>query len=304
MAVPLRAMSTLGALLAAFESTSAEPNAGPEQPFGFEPFALPVRAFAHSLSPFGAEVRLLEAMDADPLPPQWIERLVPLNGTGVDTATLAESGANATTQLAALLRHLATLPQSEQPTLTWRCGFGRDFWENMALVRAGKALVLSHFETTGQAVFVLKVEACALAAAMTEADGYSNLLRLSQVALSAHTAGVDSVYLPEFAKEAKGLESLRERIDQVVAHESRVHSYAQGQKGAYWPTLLAAKMMLASRELAASGQDLAEIAAQTLAEKRQAVASGKRVWVGQTAYTNNSLTVAGPAARATAEWAA
>lgn len=292
-------MASLDELLAPF-LTDATPEAGAERPFGFESFSMPVRAFAQDLAPYADEMADLEAMDAKPLPPQFLTEPAVLSVDAIDTLPLCEAGANVSTQLAALLQGLPTSLEST-PTITWRCGLSGDVWEDLALIRAGKASVYRHFRKHGVEVFVLKIIAAGRQADMTAADGYTNLLRLTTHALTAHIAGVDQLHLPAFAAAAPGLETLRERIDQVVEHESRVHEYAAAQKGAYWPTLLAARLMQAAESL--KGEDLEAQAAATLTLRQAAVAEGKRVWVGQTQFANPALTIPGPALVGSPDWA-
>lgn len=294
-------MSSLDELLAPF-LTDTPAESGPERPFGFEPFSMPVRAFPADLLAYVAEVSDLEAMDAKPLPPQLLETPMPLPAGAIDTLPLSEAGANVSTQLAALLHGLKALPTGAGTELLWRCGLSGDVWEDLALIRAGKALVYRHFRNAGIDVFVLHIAASGRLADMTAEDGYTNLLRLTTHALTAHMAGVDYLYLPQFAAQAPGLETLRERIAQVVEHESRVHEYAAAQKGAYWPTLLAARLMQAAEALAGSGQDLEVAAATTLAERKAAIAAGTRVWVGQTRFANPALTIPGPALAGSPDW--
>jgi hypothetical protein len=294
----------LDALLASFLETQPAMPESQERPFAYEPFALPIRGFAESLQGYDAEVAALEAMDAPPLVPIFLEEAITLPTGAIDTCNLADAGANVTTQLAALLRRLRAhnWNVNHTPEIFWQCGLGGHVWENLGLMRAGKALVYAYFASINQPVFVLKISAVGLATSMTEADGYTNLLRLSTEALTAHMAGVEYLYLPAFAAKAPGLEELRQRIHAVAEHESRVHAYGAAQKGAYWPTLLGAKLMQATHALADSGADLTEEADKILAQKKADVATGKRVWVGQTQFANPALTIAGPHAPATAEW--
>lgn len=294
-------MSSLDELLAPFV-TDAPVDAGPERPFGFEPFAMPVRAFAADLAAYAAEVNDMEAMDAEPFPPQLLESRTELPAGAIDTLPLSEAGANATTQLAALVRGLKNIPVVQNNEVFWQCGLSGDVWEDLTLIRAGKALVYRHFREAGVEVFVLRIAASGRQADMTAEDGYTNLLRLTTHALTAHMAGVDQLYLPPFAAHAPGLEALRPRIAQVVEHESRVHAYASAQKGAYWPTLLAARLMQAASTLAVSFQDLTAVAATTLVERKAAVAAGTRVWVGQTRFGNPALTIPGPALAGSPDW--
>ena len=296
-------MSALTDLLAPFTALPGIPDAGPERPFAFEPFTMPVRAFAATLEGYAAEAADLEVMDMPPTPPELLEDGYPLPTSAIDTLPLAEAGANATTQLAALWQGLAMLDVSSAvPALYWRCGLTADVWEDMALLRAGKALAHRLFAQKGIDTFVLKVCAAGRRADMTAADGYTNLLRLATHALTAHAAGADYLYLPPFAAQAPGLEALRERIHQVIEEESRVHSYGPAQKGAYWPTLLAAQMMRAAINMAGSTQDLKAAAAETLAAKKAAIAAGTRVWVGQTKFSNEALTIPGPHSESNTEW--
>lgn len=294
-------MSSLDELLAPF-LTDSPADAGPERPFGFEPFSMPVRAFPTDLAAYAAEVSDLEAMDAKPLPPQLLENPAELPTGAIDTLPLSEEGANTSTQLAALLRGLKALVAGPGTEVLWRCGLSGDVWEDLALIRAGKALVYRNFRQAGVEVFVLRIAASGRLADMTAEDGYTNLLRLTTHALTAHMAGVDQLYLPAFAAQAPGLETLRERIAQVVEHESRVHQYAAAQKGAYWPTLLASRLIQAAEALAASPQDLSAAAAATLADRKAAVAAGTRVWVGQTRFANPALTIPGPALAGSPDW--
>ena len=296
-------MAALDDLLAPFLIGTDAPDAGNQVSFSYEPFTLPIRAYAGSLAGYEAEIAAIEAMDAPPGSPSMLEDPFQLPLNAINTAPIAEAGANITTQLAALLHGLANYESQEAtPTLYWQCGLGANFWEDLALLRAGKALIYEYFTFEGNPVFILKICAVGRMADMTPADGYTNLLRLSTHALTAHAAGVDMLYLPPFAENAPGLEQLRERIHQVVEHESLVGTYGQAQKGAYWPTLLAAKLMQSAKELAYTKKDLFAEAALTFAQKRADVEAGKRAWIGQTIYANHALTIPGPQASGLVEW--
>jgi|GEM_PF-6571807 len=296
-------MADLDALIRPFLEVPFPLAQSAETPFSYEPISLPARAFAASLLGYETEVAALQAMDATPQVPAFLTQPAPLAPNILDTFTLAEAGANITTQLAALRRGLNTLAaQPDTPEVHWHLGLGGHVWENLALLRAGKALVYTYFQQQNQPVFVVRLHARGLATAMSEADGYTNVLRLSTIALCAHIEGVDTLYLPPFAAEASALETLRHRIHAVAEHESLVHAYGPAQQGAYWPTLLAARLLRAAYSLAASGANLHAAAADTLAQKRADVLAGKRVWVGQTLYTQPNLTIPGPASAATTEW--
>ena len=81
-----------------------------------------------------------------------------------------------------------------------------------------------------------------------------------------------------------------------------MHAYGPAQKGAYWPTLLAARLMRAAEALAASDTDLEDASNQAQADRRAAVAAGTRVWVGQTKFGNAALTIPGPAPQGVPDW--
>lgn len=306
---------TLSELYTLFQTPSQSP-ANNKKPFAFEPFAMPVRAIEADVQGQAQAIQALREMEAVGAVPEFVSEkssAQSLSGLVIDTAKYAEAGASFSQQVAAFLCHLyeeAPAPGTDVLTVHWLVGLEPDLAASCAAIRAGPALAARLLKVRGNEVFILRNHACANPATLVEADAYSNLLRLTSIALAAHLTGCYTIHLPVFSAEATDQhKTITESIHKVIAHEARLTEHGLVLEGSYWHDLLAIRMMESAWELFAQIQKAGglnshsgmaifnELVQDSLHRRLDAAQSGAYVWVGQTKFTNPDLTIAGPIGR-------
>ena len=281
----------LQSLLAPFLDSTPQAEAGVERPFGYEPFTMPIRGLA-GMAEREPNAHWLEALrKADKLVAETQYIATPSDNE-IDITEYAEDGGALHTQLFAIqiIKHSA-----RGETLSVAAGIGVDFWGELAKLRCIKAMAV-------EAGIELELHVHGLASNMVQADGYSNILRLSTMALVAHLAGANTVYLPPFsANDTRLHKSVRENIHNLLVHEARLPNGQSALTGIYWLDLLCLRLLGAAQSIA-GGKALEDTDEAVAARRRAHAAEGKQVWVGQNRYQNELLTIAGPEPAAYHPW--
>jgi hypothetical protein len=307
--------TTLEELLQPFLNTSPQTmDVGEKRPFGYEPFDMPLRASRLDLAGYEPILETIYAYETgSSIPALEIKQRDPASDS--ESERLAQMGGNLTLQLAALRQHITRELKgmdSSSPdkfsTLSLPFVIGANFWEAISLIRGGQAIAVVQIHKSGLNVLVEK-HAIGLQYEMSEADGYTNLLRLTTMALAATLTSCNTLLLPSHTARESPLDlETREHILHIMEHEARVDGYKAPLKGAYWPDLLAIRLIEASALLLAeieAGTTSFELELQkTQAARAADVLSGKAVWVGQTKFENSALTIQGPVAPEYAPWKA
>ena len=292
---------TYDALLAQFSSPPQQPSSlGPQQPksklIGFEDIDMPARATAADLQGYQEELAAIRSMDSTKIEPKLVAEAHQEAGYAtVDTSNIAAQGGNALQQLAALAAGVAVLDAAGAANLVWRLGINTDFWTNVGLIRAGQGIIWQHLHSRGIEVFILKKHAIMPLNSMGTLDGYSNVIRQSIATTTAILTGADLLTLPPFAASMTP-DRLRVQANllPVLAEEGKILTHSNLFSGAYWPDLLAAKLMRKALKLDIA--TLHEAIAATAAARKAAIESGQLTIVGETKFANPLLTIPGPTA--------
>jgi len=286
------------ALLAQFGTSQVKPvPLGTETKLmGFEDLEMPARASAADLDGYQIELTAIRNMDSTKIEPRLVAESHQEPGFAtIDTSNIASQGGNALQQLAALAAGIEVLDAAGASSLVWRMGISTDFWSNIGLIRAGQGIIWQHLHSRGIQVFVLKKHAIMPFSSMGSLDGYSNIIRQSIATTTAIVTGADLLTLPAFAAE---MSTDRQRIQSnllpVIAEEGKILTYANLFTGAYWPDLLAAKLMRKALQLDIS--NLHKAIAATDSSRKAAIVSGNNTIVGETKFANAQLTIPGPVA--------
>ena len=273
----------LQSLLAPFLVAVPDSSAGVERPFGYEPFAMPVRGLAGvaEREPNAVWLEQLRAADALMAQTQYLDTPIEPD---IDLTEFAEDGGALYTQVFAA--RVVAMP-APGDGVSLGVGIGVDFWGELAKLRCIKAIA-------AKAGVKLELHVHGLASNMVAADGYSNILRLSTMALAAHLAGAAFVYLPPFSAEDSGLhQAVRQNIQNLIVHEVRLPAGQSAITGSYWFDLLCLRLLAAS-ETVPSLEALEEADNAVAARRTADAAEGRQVWVGQTRFQNELLTIPGP----------
>lgn len=270
-----------------------------KQAFLNEPFSMPARAFNHDLDAYQPQVNAINAMLHGYAEPEYVEDFGDATPGSliIDCTALAEEGYNYSTQLAFTLESILTSDSFTEdiPVIIWRTPIYCDFVASSAYIMAGQALLNAALLHKGYPAFILKKEISTQADDMSSADGYSNLLRLTTVALVAFLTGADKLKLHPFSSTpALPLhKQIKENIGQVISNEANLGQHKNLLKGSYYLMLVACKMMEAAWQIFQDGREKKN----TLLEKYQAMAPSPhttgRIKVGETHFSNPDLSIPG-----------